>query len=77
MLKIDGFDSAVIGTAMPWNNKSKTEVLIYDGEMIVEILMADGMSDEEAREHIEFNIEGAYMGEDTPVICWKQEDHVL
>ena len=66
MLKIDGFDSAVIGTAMPWNNQSRTEVL-----------MADGMSDEEAREHIEFNIEGAYMGEDTPVICWKQEDHVL
>jgi hypothetical protein len=31
----------------------------------------DGMEQFEAIEYIEFNIEGAYMGERTPVIVWK------
>ena len=30
----------------------------------------DGMSFEEAAEYCDFNIEGAYMGEKTPVIFW-------
>jgi hypothetical protein len=33
------------------------------------------MTSEEAREYIEFNIEGAYVGEATPIICWT-EDHI-
>ena len=35
--------------------------------------MKEGMDSEEAREYIEFNIEGAYMGEDTPVLVWTQD----
>jgi hypothetical protein len=35
--------------------------------------MKDGMDSDEAREFIEYNIEGAYVGEDTPIITWTQD----
>ena len=74
MLKIDGFDDAIIGVATPWVNHSRTDVLVYDAERIRAILMKrDGMTSEEAREYIEFNIEGAYVGESTPIICWTED----
>ena len=72
LLKIDGFDEAAIGTACIWRDNTRVDVLVYDGDEIVEILMVrDGMEMSEAIEYIEFNIEGAYMGERTPVIVWK------
>ena len=75
MLKIDGFDDAVIGPAMVWRDKGPRDVLVYDAEKIRETLMKrDGMSAEEAREYIEFNIEGAYVGEHTPVLVWPQDE---
>jgi hypothetical protein len=47
-------------------------VLVYDAEKIRDLLMKrDGMTMEEAREYIEFNIEGAYVGPHTPIILWK------
>ena len=72
ILKIDGFDEAAIGTACIWRDNTRIDVLVYSGDEIVDILMErDGMEQFEAIEYIEFNIEGAYMGERTPVIFWK------
>jgi hypothetical protein len=49
-------------------------VIVYDAEKIRSILMErDGMSAEEAREFIEYNIEGAYMGDETPVYVWTED----
>jgi hypothetical protein len=77
MLKINDHDNAILGPACIWRNNTTVNVLVYDAEIIRENLMKDGMDSEEAREFIEFNIEGAYMGEDTPVIVWTQDmwDH--
>ena len=78
MLKIDGHDNAILGPACIWRGGGQVEVLVYDAEIIRENLMTEsGMDSEEAREFIEFNIEGAYMGEDTPVLVWTQDmwDH--
>jgi hypothetical protein len=33
----------------------------------------DGMSSEDAREYIEFNVEGAYVGLETPVYVWTED----
>jgi hypothetical protein len=33
----------------------------------------DGMTADEAREFIEFNIEGGYIGIDTPVLVWTDD----
>ena len=73
MLKIDGHDNAIIGPAMIWREKSLTNVLVYDAEVIRENLVQQGMDAEDAREYIEFNIEGAYVGEHTPVLVWTQD----
>jgi hypothetical protein len=73
MLKIDGHDDAILGPACIWRGSSRVDVLVYDAELIRESLMRDGMTSEDAREFIEFNIEGAYVGEDTPVLVWTQD----
>ena len=59
---------------MIWRDQSLVDVLVYDGEQIRENLMRDGMTSEDAREYIEFNIEGAYVGQDTPVIVWPNDE---
>jgi hypothetical protein len=33
----------------------------------------DGMLPEDAREFIEFNIEGGYLGIETPVLVWSKD----
>ncbi len=74
MLKINDHDNAVVGPAMIWRDQSLVDVLVYDGEQIRENLMRDGMTSEDAREYIEFNIEGAYVGLGTPVIVWPNDE---
>jgi len=74
MIKYDGYDEAIIGPAMIWRDRQQVNVLVYDAEKIREILMTrDGMDAEEAREFIEFNIEGGYLGTETPVLAWPQD----
>ena len=64
MLKADGFDEAVLGTAQ---RCAHGDVIIYDYDKCVEILMSrDGMEDDEAREFMDCNVTGAYVGEGTP-----------
>lgn len=76
MLKIDGFDNALIGIATVWQRAEggggrRIDTLIYDGDAIVSILMHEsGLSLDEAEEYISFNIEGAYVGEATPILVW-------
>ena len=60
----DGFDDAVIGVELP------SMRLIYSVTLCLEILMVDEeMSLEDAIEHFEFNVSGAYVGEQTPIWC--------
>ena len=74
MKKYDGFDDAILGPASIWRSNSMVSVLVYDAEVMRSILMQrDGMSMEDAREFIEFNIESAYIGEDTPVLVWPND----
>ena len=73
MLKIDGHDNAILGPACIWRDNTQIDVLVYDAEIIRENLMKEGLDSEEAREYIEFNIEGAYVGKDTPVLVWTQD----
>jgi hypothetical protein len=73
MIKYDGYDKAIIGPASIWRESTQVSVLVYDAEKIREILMQDGMDAEEAREFIEFNIEGGYLGIETPVLVWPND----
>ena len=73
MIKYEGYDEAILGPAFIWRDRQQVQVLVYDAEKIVEILMRDGIDAEEAREYIEFNIEGGYLGVTTPVLVWSQD----
>jgi hypothetical protein len=75
MIKYNDFDEAIIGPASIWRDQTRVNVLVYDAEKIREILMRrDGMSSEEAREFIEFNIEDGYLGPETPVLVWPEDE---
>lgn len=61
-LKVDGFDSAIIGV------DEISLRLIYSKKAILEILMYEHDMDElESIEYYDYNISGAYMGEKTPI----------
>ena len=66
LLFADGYDEAIIGTTTYWNKISET-IIAYDVEKILEILMSEDLTYDEAREFYEFNIVGAWMGEFTPI----------
>lgn len=61
----DGFDDALIGISAGMN-----PVAVYDHDLCVDILMKEGMTDEEAVEHMNFNVTGAYVGDKTPVFVY-------
>ena len=64
MITADGLDTEIIGTAQLFN----AEVFVYDVQKVLDILMTrDEMSYEDAWEFFSFNIEGAYVGEGTPI----------
>ena len=63
-LKADGFDDAVIGI------DGRTDRLIYSTAKVIDILIKEGMTREDALDHFYFNIEGSYMGEKTPIWCF-------
>jgi len=60
-LKADGFDDAIIGI------NSKGNKLVYSVSKCLNILMKEGMDFEDAYEHFYYNIEAAYVGENTPI----------
>jgi len=63
-LKADGFDEAVIGI------DEMSGRLIYSTTKCLEILVKDSeMTMEEAIEYFDYNVLGAYMGEQTPIFC--------
>jgi hypothetical protein len=65
-LSADGFDDALIGVAAI--KQTAQFVLVYSRMKCIDILIKrDGMSFEEAEEYFDFNVEGAYMGEKTPI----------
>ena len=64
-LMADGFEEALVGFGTRFNNP----VTIYDLRKCLDILVRrDGMSQEEAEEYMDFNVLGAYVGEETPIV---------
>lgn len=68
MLTADGFDSCLIG-------KDTKGRAVYDADAMIQTLMVrDDMAQEDAEEFFWFNIDGAYVGEDTPIYTFLNYD---
>lgn len=59
-VKWNGCDAAIIGVA--------DGRIVYSRDALVDVFIAQEMTEEEADEWVSFNIEGAYVGEFTPFI---------
>jgi hypothetical protein len=57
-------DAAILGVV----TRIGLEAVCYSTDKVIRLLMEhDGMTEEEAVEYMEFNMKGAWMGEQTPV----------
>lgn len=60
----DGFENEIIGIVMTYNR----HIFLMDSDAIInKMINEDDMSFEEAQEYFDYNIKGAYVGENTPV----------
>ena len=68
-LKADGFDNAIMGYGTQFN----CDVVIYNYYKCIEILMdRDNLTYEQAVEYMEYNVCGAWVGNNTPVFMRDQ-----
>jgi hypothetical protein len=66
-IKADGFDDCLIGLGFKFGNRG---TLIYDQAKVIQKLIDNSegkMTEDEAFEYYEFNILGAYVGENMPI----------
>ena len=70
MLFADGFDDAIVGVGNVFGGRL---CAIYDTDLVLKQCMKDGMEYDEALEYFDFNIAGAYVGEQTPIFIHKIE----
>jgi hypothetical protein len=59
----DGFEDAFVGIGRKFGGPA---FAVYNRQKCLDLLIAQDMTSEEAEEFFEFNIAGAYVGENTP-----------
>lgn len=59
------FDEAIVGIG---ERCGQPALIVYDADKIVEVLVKQGMTGDEAREYASFNIYEAWLGPNTPII---------
>jgi hypothetical protein len=62
-LLADGFGEALLGYV---RRVGKPPMAVYDRQRCIDLLIGKGLTHEEAEEHFDFNVSGAWMGEGTP-----------
>jgi hypothetical protein len=69
-LLMDGFDKAFIGGLRKFGQS--LPIAVYDFDKVMDILMErDGLDEDDAAEHIEFNMLGGWHGEGTPCMLFR------
>lgn len=71
LLILPGHDNAILGVLERFGGNP---AVIYDKEVVLQNLVEDGMSPDEAVEWYEFNMLGAWVGENTPVYLVRVEE---
>jgi len=66
-----GCDAAIVGLGHRCGQES---LVVYDYNKLIEVFIKQGMTAEESIEWIDFNILGAWIGEDTPIILMEEDE---
>ena len=72
MMLANGLDEAFIGIATTFGEKIRA---VYDINKVIDLLQRQGMTYEEAEEYFDYNIVGAYVGEQTPIFMHTMSLH--
>jgi hypothetical protein len=70
MMFADGFEEALVGVVRRFNETWP----LYDYAKCLEVLQEANLSQEEAIEYMEYNVLGAYLGEETPCFAVMGEE---
>lgn len=69
MLEPKYFDKAIVGIV---HRTNQVQAICYDAVKCIKLLAKyEDMSEEEAVEYFEYNTQGAFVGEHTPVFLYK------
>jgi len=75
LLLYEGIDEAFVGVSDHWSDHGHASAAVYDYEKCISTFMArDGMSYEDAVEHMEYNVTGGYNGRRTAIFVHTMED---
>lgn len=70
-LLLDGFEAAYLGNV---RRCGEHPLACYSVRRCLDVLVAQGMTLDEADEHFAFNVIGAWMGPNTPVFLFDADD---
>jgi hypothetical protein len=73
-LYIDGFEECLIGITDVWRDNTRRTVAVYDYTLMVQSMIDEDCTAEDAAEYIEFNISGAFIGPYQPIIVQRFRD---
>ena len=63
LVRMEGFDDCILGVSTRFGQEP---IVAYNYDKVIERLMGDGMTHEEAIEFFEFNQIGSWVGDRTP-----------
>ena len=72
-LRIEGYEDWILGTMDRYG--FEFPVLCYDLPKIINKMVKNGMSEEEAYEYYHYNLIGAWVGDGTPVFLSPSDKH--
>jgi hypothetical protein len=68
---LDGLDGALVGVMCRFNQEP---VALYSKRKCIDIFIAQGCAEDEAEEHFDFNVIGAWVGDGTPAFMLDCDD---
>ena len=72
-MRIEGYEDCILGTMDRYG--FEFPVLCYDLPKIINKMVKNGMSEEEAYEYYHYNLIGAWVGDGTPVFLSPGDKH--
>ena len=69
LLKMDGFDDCIAGVVERFGQEP---IVCYDKSKVIDQMISEGMTQEEAVEFFEYNQIGAWVGDRTPCFLISQ-----